>query len=205
MCESRSGGGPRIIEVHNALPNADGKYRSRLIADDGASSTDIQLEGWLMTRESKTSPRSPVAFENVFNAELRARNRERRAGFRRLAAAEAAGGPCRNDPLPPLGLVEIRLDDLKLAARRLRKRDPAHVREIANAIARLGYSRPILVGRDNEVIDGESVVGAVRLLGFDRLTCVRVDHLSASEQRVLRLAINRLAEKGCQTASNNWL
>jgi hypothetical protein len=37
MCESRSGGGPRIIEVHNALPNADGKYRSRLIADDGAS------------------------------------------------------------------------------------------------------------------------------------------------------------------------
>jgi hypothetical protein len=154
-----------------------------------------------MTRESKTSPRSPVAFENVFNAELRARNRERRAGFRRLAAAEAAGGPCRNDPLPPLELVEIRLDDLKLPARRLRKRDPAHVREIANAIARLGYSRPILVGRDNEVIDGESVVGAVRLLGFDRLTCVRVDHLSASEQRVLRLAINRLAEKGCQTAS----
>ena len=31
------GGGPRIIEVHNALPEADGKYRSRLIADDGAS------------------------------------------------------------------------------------------------------------------------------------------------------------------------
>ena len=33
-------------------------------------------------------------------------------------------------------------------------------------------------------------------LGLDRLPCVRIGHLTDDEQRVLRLAVNRLAEKG---------
>jgi hypothetical protein len=33
-------------------------------------------------------------------------------------------------------------------------------------------------------------------LGVDRVPCVRVEHLSPNEQRVLRLAVNRLAGKG---------
>ena len=33
-------------------------------------------------------------------------------------------------------------------------------------------------------------------MGLDRLPCVRIEHLSPDEQRVLRLAVNRLAEKG---------
>jgi hypothetical protein len=33
-------------------------------------------------------------------------------------------------------------------------------------------------------------------LGVDRVPCIRIDHLSLEEQRVLRLAANRLAEKG---------
>jgi hypothetical protein len=33
-------------------------------------------------------------------------------------------------------------------------------------------------------------------LSLERVPCVHVDHLSPDEQRVLRLAVNRLAEKG---------
>src|ERR1700690_410456 len=33
-------------------------------------------------------------------------------------------------------------------------------------------------------------------LGLARVPCVRIDHLSENEQRVLRLAVNRLGEKG---------
>ena len=33
-------------------------------------------------------------------------------------------------------------------------------------------------------------------LGLSAIPCVRIDHLSQDEQRVLRLAVNRLAEKG---------
>ena len=149
-----------------------------------------------MTKERKNSAQSPTAFASRFNAEIKTRNRERRSASRRLAATQAAAGSGRNDLLPPLELVDIRLDDLKLSQRRLRKRDPAHIREVANSIARLGYSKPILIGPDNEVIDCETVIEGVRLLGLDHLSCIRVGHLNDSERRLLRLAINRLAEKG---------
>ena len=33
-------------------------------------------------------------------------------------------------------------------------------------------------------------------MGLDRVPCVHVEHLNPDEQRVLRLAVNRLAEKG---------
>ena len=33
-------------------------------------------------------------------------------------------------------------------------------------------------------------------MGLDRIPCVRIEHLSKDEQRVLRLAVNRLAERG---------
>ena len=52
------------------------------------------------------------------------------------------------------------------------------------------------MGRDNEIINGEVSYEAAKQLGLDRLPCVRIGHLSPEEQRVLRLAVNRLAEKG---------
>jgi hypothetical protein len=70
------------------------------------------------------------------------------------------------------------------------------VREVAEAISALGFCQPILVGRGNEMIDGEVRFEAARLLGLDVVPCIRIDHLSPDEQRVLRLAVNRLAEKG---------
>ncbi len=65
-----------------------------------------------MTKESKKSVQSPAAFASRFNTEIKTRNRERRSVSRRLAAAQAAAGSGRNDLLPPLELVDIRLDDL---------------------------------------------------------------------------------------------
>ena len=52
------------------------------------------------------------------------------------------------------------------------------------------------MGRNNEIINGEVSYEAAKQLGLDRLPCVRIGHLSPEEQRVLRLAVNRLAEKG---------
>jgi ParB-like nuclease domain len=71
-----------------------------------------------------------------------------------------------------------------------------HVREVASAIGALGFCHPILVGRDNEIIDGEVRFEAASRLGLDAIPCVRIDHLSPAAQRLLRLAVNRLAEKG---------
>jgi DNA modification methylase len=85
---------------------------------------------------------------------------------------------------------------LRPSARKLRKLDPVHVREVASSISLLGFCDPLLIGCHNELIDGDARYEAAKQLGLDRVRCVRIDHLSLEEQRVLRLAVNRLAEQG---------
>jgi hypothetical protein len=91
---------------------------------------------------------------------------------------------------PQLELVSIGLDDLKLAARKIRKCAPAHVRELMGSISELGFCAPILVGKDNLVLDGEIRIKAAKVLGLPTVPCIRIDHLTDVEQRTLRLALN---------------
>jgi DNA modification methylase len=131
----------------------------------------------------------------LFTEQLRRKSRHRRDQQERLASASAPR-PRRNDILPPLALSYILIGDLRPLPRKIRKLDLAHIREVASSISALGFCVPLLVGRENEIINGEVSYEAAKQLGLDRLPCVRIGHLSSEEQRVLRLAVNRLAEKG---------
>ncbi len=133
--------------------------------------------------------------ERSLTNQLKAKSRRRREGLERLRSPSPARAP-RNDPLPNLDLVYIPLEDLRIPSRQIRKLDPAHVREVANAVSTLGFCAPVLVGTGNAVIDGVVRVEAARQLGLGRAPCVRIEHLTDTEQRVLRLAVNRLGEKG---------
>ena len=113
-----------------------------------------------------------------------------------MAKAEGSPRALRNDLLPRLELAHVPLECLKMPARELRKLHPAHVRQVVDAIGALGFCAPILIGKDNVVLDGAARVEAARRLGLERVPCVRIEHLTANEQRVLRLAINRLGETG---------
>jgi photosystem II stability/assembly factor-like uncharacterized protein len=144
----------------------------------------------VVTDRADSSPLRPV-----FTEHLRRKSRRRRDHQERLAKVSAAR-PRRNDILPRLELSYIPIADLRPPPRKVRKLDPAHVREVASSISALGFCVPLLVGRDNEIIHGEVSYEAAKQLGLDRLPCVRIGHLSRDEQRVLRLAVNRLAEKG---------
>jgi len=106
------------------------------------------------------------------------------------------GGPRRNDLLPRLDLVYLPLGEVRPSLRKLRKLDPAHVRQVAASISALGFCDPLLIGRENELLSGEIRYAAAGQLGLERVPCIRIDHLNAEEQRVLRLAVNRLSEKG---------
>jgi DNA modification methylase len=85
---------------------------------------------------------------------------------------------------------------LKSYLRKLRKNEFAHIGEIATSISTLGFNVPVLIGKDNVVVDGEARLEAAKLLGLSSVPCIRVDHLDETEQRLLRLAVNRLGEKG---------
>jgi DNA modification methylase len=138
---------------------------------------------------------SPIAPQATLRDQLKRKSRSRREGQERMALASAAQRR-RNDILPRLELSYVPLEELRPSARKLRRLDPAHVRGVASSISLLGFCDPLLIGRGNEIIDGEARYEAAKQLGLDRVPCVRIEHLNPGEQRVLRLAINRLAEKG---------
>jgi DNA modification methylase len=138
----------------------------------------------------------PLKREKSLTEQLKGKNRRRREGLARLAEPGASARAMRNDVLPKLDLVNIPLDELRMPGRKIRKSDQAHVREVAGTISALGFCVPVLVGKNNVVIDGEIRVEAAKLLGLGRAPCIRIDHLSQIEQRTLRLAVNRLGEKG---------
>jgi ParB-like nuclease domain len=89
-----------------------------------------------------------------FTEQLRRRSRHRRDQQERLGKASTARTR-RNDVLPRLELSYIPIGDLRPSPRKLRKLDPAHVREVASSISALGFCVPLLVGSDNEIINGE--------------------------------------------------
>jgi DNA modification methylase len=138
----------------------------------------------------------PLALRPSLVDQLKGKSRRRRKDLARMAKTEASPRALRNDLLPRLELALMPLERLKMPAREVRKLHPAHVRQVANSIGALGFCAPILIGKDNLVLDGAARVEAARNLGLERVPCVRIEHLSDSEQRVLRLAINRLGETG---------
>ena len=101
----------------------------------------------------------------------------------------------RNDVLPRLELSYLRLEEVRPSARKLRNLDPAHVREVAAAIGLLGFCSDHYRPRQG----AHSRRGALRggpAIGPRSRPMRAHRNLSRDEQRVLRLAVNRLAEKG---------
>jgi DNA modification methylase len=109
--------------------------------------------------------------------------------------ADRAGGARRNDLLPELQIREVSVGSLREAQRKVRKLDPEHVERLVSSIARFGFTVPILISGD-EVLDGHARLAAARALGLERVPALDCRHLDPIEARTLRLAVNRLAEKG---------
>src|SRR5271165_6306725 len=94
----------------------------------------------------------PRRGERSLTHQLKAKSRRRRESLERLRSPSPARAP-RNDPLPNLDLAYIPLEDLRMPSREIRT---------------LGFCAPVLVGKDNAVINGVVRVEAARQLGLDR-------------------------------------
>jgi DNA modification methylase len=67
------------------------------------------------------------------------------------------------------------------------------VRQIADSIRKFGFTNPILIGYDDEIIAGHGRVEAAKLLGMQNVPTVRLSHLDAAQRRAYVLADNKLA------------
>ena len=138
-----------------------------------------------------------IATPKGLKATVAARSRARRARQRALTEIGAhAPAQLRNDLAPQLDLVIVPTERLKPASRPVRRRDPTQSARIRNSIRRLGICRPILVNGDFTIVEGHGIWEAAKGLGIAEVPCILIDHLDASEQRLLSLALNRTAETG---------
>ena len=127
---------------------------------------------------------------------LKRLDKTRRGQQSALASATGFESARRNDHLPELKVIDRAISDLKAPDRALRKFDIVHVNEIAASINTLGFCVPVLISDNGRIVDGAARVEAAKLVGLTKIPCIEIQHLSTEELRVLRLAVNRLAEKG---------
>jgi DNA modification methylase len=70
------------------------------------------------------------------------------------------------------------------------------VANIAASIREFGWTNPILVGADNDIIAGHARVLAARKLGMEEVPVIVLRHLSPAQRRALVIADNQLAIAG---------
>ena len=133
---------------------------------------------------------------STLRKDLLSRDITRRSALKSLTKAAAANVGPRNDLLPKLRLIDRAPDLLRIPPRNVRMIEPAHVRELANSMALLGFTVPVLIDNEGTILDGVTRVEAAKLLGLATIPCIVADHLTASERKLLRVAANRLGEKG---------
>src|SRR5690606_27930248 len=69
----------------------------------------------------------------------------------------------------------------------------AQIRQIADSIERFGFTNPVLISDDQEIIAGHGRVQAAKLLGMTTVPVLRLSHLTAAERRAYVIADNKLA------------
>ncbi len=74
-----------------------------------------------------------------------------------------------------------------------RRHSRKQVRQIAESIRRFGFTNPVLISDESEIIAGHGRMLAARELGIAEVPTLRLSHLSAVERRAYVLADNKLA------------
>ena len=90
-------------------------------------------------------------------------------------------------------IEERRIELLRPYKRNARTHSRKQVAQIARSIERFGFTNPVLVSDDGEIIAGHGRVEAAKSLGLKTVPILALSHLSETERRAYVLADNKLA------------
>jgi DNA modification methylase len=90
-------------------------------------------------------------------------------------------------------ITERAITSLRPYARNARTHSKKQVRQIAASIERFGFTNPVLISDEGEIIAGHGRVEAAKLLGWKAVPTIALSHLSETERRAYVLADNKLA------------
>lgn len=90
-------------------------------------------------------------------------------------------------------IIERKVAGLRPYPGNARTHSRKQVKQIARSIERFGFTNPVLVTDDGEIIAGHGRVEAAKLLGIATVPTIALSHLSEAERRAYVLADNKLA------------
>jgi ParB-like chromosome segregation protein Spo0J len=88
-------------------------------------------------------------------------------------------------------IEHVPISTLKPYPRNARRHSKAQIKQIAASIERFGFTNPVLIADDGEIVAGHGRVAGARLLGLKTVPALRLSHLSDAERRAI--ADNKLA------------
>src|SRR6266478_9458496 len=94
-----------------------------------------------------------------------------------------------------LSIIYRKISELKPYPRNARTHSRKQVRQIGAAIQEFGFTNPVLIDENDQIIAGHGRVQAAKLLELAEVPTVQIVHLSGTQKRAYILADNRLAEK----------
>jgi DNA modification methylase len=94
-----------------------------------------------------------------------------------------------------LAITYRAVTELKPYPRNARTHSRKQVKQIAAAIKEFGFTNPVLIDENDQIIAGHGRVAAAKLLGLAQVPTLQLSHLNPVQKRAYILADNRLAEK----------
>lgn len=83
---------------------------------------------------------------------------------------------------------------LKPCEKNARTHSEKQIQQIKNSIEIFGFTNPIIIDGNNNVIAGNGRLRAAKLLGMMDIPTIRLEHLTEAQKRAYVIADNRLAE-----------
>ena len=88
----------------------------------------------------------------------------------------------------------LAVGSVKPNLRNSRTHTKKQLHQIAASIEEFGFTNPVLIDAEGTIIAGHGRVEAAKLLGLNRVPCIRIEHLTDDQKRAYIIADNRLAE-----------
>ena len=93
----------------------------------------------------------------------------------------------------PLRVEHLAISKLKEYNRNTRTHSKEQIAQVAASIKEFGFTNPVLIDENNEIIAGHGRTAAARSLGMDTVPVIRLKGLTETQIRALRIADNKLA------------
>lgn len=91
-----------------------------------------------------------------------------------------------------INIENISIEKLIPYARNTKTHPETQIAQIAASIKEFGFNNPVLINKDNQIIAGHGRVEGARKLGMDAVPCVRLEHLTKTQQKAYGIVDNQL-------------